>query len=777
MLNKPRQQAGDMGPAAKETEFLSEALIDCICDVVGISDMAGRISRINTAVEAWGYKKEELLGKSVAEVLARRSLPDLLEAREKALKQGYVRNLELTGLKKDGSEFPVAVNVSLIRDGEGRPSGSAFTLRDITGFNLAIAERDARIQDLDFLSKVAMEIVELPLEKNIYKFAAEKLQQIAGDSIISVSSYNKSANSIHPQALLGLGKYADTVMKILGASPLTLSFNVPYPEKMEEMTTSKLNRIPDGLYGATFGQVPRAVCQTIEKLLNMDGAYGIGLRREKRLFGTVVIYTRCKTGLRQSIIETFVNQVAVILERNLANEKRLEAMKESAAIINGMPDPLMELDLDGTVLNVNPAYATVFGAKAAAVIGTHYDKLSDRKPGDTGRFRLFLEELAETGRAKDDEIVFNRSDGGKFPGIVNYSTIKDAKGAPKKIIAVIRDITGHKRVEEQLRESEARHKALFMGAAEGILAIDLETRRLSYVNPAACGMFKYTEEEMIKLSVMDIHPEESRARLTVEYEAHARNEKAMTPEIPCLRKDGTVFYAEIKTAPIVLDGRRCSVGFIQDVTERRRVGEKEKELVAAAAEAAAEKKKAAEIRQAQDLLQQERAILNSIIESNPYGIQIFDAEGRHVRANQAFLKMFQAVPPADYCIYDDPIIAKAGFHEARQTIKKGGTHVLPEAWYNAHWRYPEMPDNLRCFRTTVFPIMTAGGEMKSFVVMFEDITERKRAEERLERFNSAAVNQELEMVRLEEEVNTLLIKSGQPVKYETPEKIRKSESK
>lgn len=60
--------------------------------------------------------------------------------------------------------------------------------------------------------------------------------------------------------------------------------------------------------------------------------------------------------------------------------------------------------------------------------------------------------------------------------------------------------------------------------------------------------------------------------------------------------------------------------------------------------------------------------------------------------------------------------------------------------------------------------------------MHENITERKRAEEQLKRFHRVAVGQELEVVRLEEEVNALLEKSGLPRKYETPEKIKKADA-
>ena len=58
---------------------------------------------------------------------------------------------------------------------------------------------------------------------------------------------------------------------------------------------------------------------------------------------------------------------------------------------------------------------------------------------------------------------------------------------------IMYDITEHKQAEESLRESEERYKALFQGAAEGIVVADTETKEFKYVNPAICEMLGYTE--------------------------------------------------------------------------------------------------------------------------------------------------------------------------------------------------------------------------------------------------------------------------------------------
>jgi len=55
-----------------------------------------------------------------------------------------------------------------------------------------------------------------------------------------------------------------------------------------------------------------------------------------------------------------------------------------------------------------------------------------------------------------------------------------------------------------------------------------------------------------------------------EFIAQARGEKIMAENIPVLRKDKSVFYADIITTRIFIDGRMCNVGFFSDITERKK---------------------------------------------------------------------------------------------------------------------------------------------------------------------------------------------------------------
>ncbi len=124
------------------------------------------------------------------------------------------------------------------------------------------------------------------------------------------------------------------------------------------------------------------------------------------------------------------------------------------------------------------------------------------------------------------------------------------------------------RTRKQLEnESESIYKTTFEAAAEGIMIADIETKRFLHVNQAICQMLGYSKDELLGMTVMDIHPKDSLEEIMTGFDAQARGErKCLT--YPCLRKDGTIIYTDITAAPATIDGRECNIGFFTDVTER-----------------------------------------------------------------------------------------------------------------------------------------------------------------------------------------------------------------
>ncbi len=116
------------------SELEKSAIIDVMIDGVTITDMQGRITDFNRAEsEQLGYEKEEALGKTPGELfLKEKDLPRFSEAIKKLCSGKPIEASDYLIKRKDGTELPVSVSLSLLRETEGRPSAIVAVQRDIT---------------------------------------------------------------------------------------------------------------------------------------------------------------------------------------------------------------------------------------------------------------------------------------------------------------------------------------------------------------------------------------------------------------------------------------------------------------------------------------------------------------------------------------------------------------------------------------------------------------------------------------------------------------------
>ncbi|MGM0376090.1 MAG: PAS domain-containing sensor histidine kinase [Bacteroidota bacterium] len=125
--------------------------------------------------------------------------------------------------------------------------------------------------------------------------------------------------------------------------------------------------------------------------------------------------------------------------------------------------------------------------------------------------------------------------------------------------------------------------------------------------------------------------------------------------------------------------------------------------------------------------------LDRIIEYNPYSIQILDAEGHHLRANKAFSELFVAPPPDNWSLFDDPVVNDKHGDKLKEIMEGQMIHTR-QTWYNAQTVNSESPDNPVCLNTVMFPVLSSdSGDLQNIIVMHEDITERVRTREALEK--------------------------------------------
>jgi PAS domain S-box-containing protein len=263
------------------------------------------------------------------------------------------------------------------------------------------------------------------------------------------------------------------------------------------------------------------------------------------------------------------------LIKDISKRKRAEALLQNSEeryrrLVETTNTGYVILDANGTVVDANPEYVGLSGhTKLDEILGRCVVEWTADEEKETNAQAVAT--CLKNGFIRNFEITYVDKKGIRTPVEINATVMKTE--GKQQILTLCRDITGRKRAENVLRESEEKYRVLFEGSAHGILAADAETGRFVFANPSICLMLGYSGPEMLRLGIADIHPKQALDFVKSEFDLMVRHEKMVSSALPCLRKDGHVFFADITAADTFFNGRRCLVGFFADVTERKQAEE------------------------------------------------------------------------------------------------------------------------------------------------------------------------------------------------------------
>jgi PAS domain S-box-containing protein len=175
------------------------------------------------------------------------------------------------------------------------------------------------------------------------------------------------------------------------------------------------------------------------------------------------------------------------------------------------------------------------------------------------------------GQAQDFEAAFEGPNEQRCWVHAVYTPHRDAGGTVTGVVMMAIDITTKKLAELNLRDSEARFRALVSQVTVGIAQVDL-TGLFCLVNQRYCEIVGYREEELLQLRMQDItHPDDLEPNVT-KFMALASGGPDFIVEKRYIRRDGSLVWVHNNVAAVRdPEGKlKGIVAVVLDITERQR---------------------------------------------------------------------------------------------------------------------------------------------------------------------------------------------------------------
>ena len=266
--------------------------------------------------------------------------------------------------------------------------------------------------------------------------------------------------------------------------------------------------------------------------------------------------------LRQRIAEIAELEASGAVRKNA--EKRnafvraIETTRESIAITTA----------DTVIVYANRAIRKLFGYKKGELIGKHVFILN---AGSQQKAKKIPKQITDAIKKKgvwEGGIHNKRKDGSEFFSFARISVLRDKKGRIINYVSTQHDITGQKKRERELGESEERYRRIFEGSPIGIGLASIDGKVVA-MNKAMETITGYTIREFKKISLTDTYDNlKDRQALLKAIKRYGR-----VANFPARlkRKDGTLYDALLSVSRVEVSGEDLLETICLDISERKRM--------------------------------------------------------------------------------------------------------------------------------------------------------------------------------------------------------------
>jgi PAS domain S-box-containing protein len=273
------------------------------------------------------------------------------------------------------------------------------------------------------------------------------------------------------------------------------------------------------------------------------------------------------------------------LRREIAERKHAVALlyakeQEFRAIVENAPDQIIRYDREFRRTYVNPAVAKAYGLPAEALIGKPIGSVIREagivvKEDDLANFRQRITAVFDTGKSCEYELTWPMPAGTKYYSVGLFPEL-DLNGSVINVLGIARDITGRKRAEEALRESQQQYESLVHSIDGIVWEVDAETFRFTFVSKQAERILGYPVEQWLNepnFWVDHLHPDDHDWALGFCVDATQRRVDHQF-EYRMIAADGrAVWLQDIVTVQVLEDQSVLLRGVLVDITKRKQAEE------------------------------------------------------------------------------------------------------------------------------------------------------------------------------------------------------------
>ena len=375
--------------------------------------------------------------------------------------------------------------------------------------------------------------------------------------------------------------------------------------------------------------------------------------------------------------------------------KLFQHMSSSVAIYEAVED-----GADFVIRDFNAAAERLEKIQKEEILGR---RVTEVFPGvsDFGLFSVF-QRVWKTGNSEDHNVSFYQDN--RISGWRENHVYKLPSG---EVVAIYDDVTDRKQAECALRESEEKYRALFENAGEAIFVA--QDGRVAFLNPMTAQITGYSGEEITSRPFVDFIHADDRDMIT---DRHTR--RLQGEDIPrsytfrMLRKNGSLLWVQLDTVLINWQGKPATLNFMTDITERKRIEDA--------------------LRESEHEL---RALFKSMLNAFVLFESVFDRDGNFVSYRFVYINdAYERITGVKNNEVRGKTVHEVWPNTEASWVKAYGdvaTTGIPST-FDMYHEPTEKLYHCNAYR----PWDTKG----RFCVVFEDITERRRAEEEIQKANT-----------------------------------------